>query len=591
MILALRVGQRIDVALDGQGVDFASETLELLDDAGTVIATAVADPLGVDAENFDLAILGFVVPDLGTNVYTVRFASLTVGDYALLVTDALSLESEPNNNSEDPLRNFSDLGKPALGYLEGDADIDQFQLNVINGQTVTVQLVPIFNAADSQPLNDLDPELVVTSPFGGVIASDRDSLDGRGASIQFVATGIETLTIQAISTSGSGAYLLTATATQGTGPPAELIIDSVESEEGDNGITSFTFAISRTHNQDPVLLDVGTSSGTAIAGEDFLALEQPVFFPTNGALTAFVTVNVLGDTSAEADEQFTVNLSNVFGATVAQGTGVGTIVNDDDAVRIQGVRLGSSAWVPEFLTEIDPTQGLGYPIGTGAEQFEPAPWGNVNTIYVEFNSDVSGSFTADRVTLAGVNVADYSPLISSVSFDSEKLTGVIQLSEAIGSDQLLLGIDDSVTDLQGSALDGDWVDGISVGESGDGSAGGDFSFRFNVLPSDMNQDTVVNIFDLNLLGLAFDSVIGSDAYSTRIDANGDGAINVFDLNNLGLAFGTALPDGQPGAPPLPSVAAAIESVFDDRESLVDEDLDDELLSSIAEDLEAKAFVA
>ena len=33
-------------------------------------------------------------------------------------------------------------------------------------------------------------------------------------------------------------------------------------------------------------------------------------------------------------------------------------------------------------------------------------------------------------------------------------------------------------------LDGEWIDGTAVMPSGDGTAGGNFSFRFNTLPGD-----------------------------------------------------------------------------------------------------------
>jgi chitinase len=42
---------------------------------------------------------------------------------------------------------------------------------------------------------------------------------------------------------------------------------------------------------------------------------------------------VNGDTSVEDDETFTVTLTNVLGATIADGSGLGTIANDDAAAR------------------------------------------------------------------------------------------------------------------------------------------------------------------------------------------------------------------------------------------------------------------
>jgi hypothetical protein len=48
-----------------------------------------------------------------------------------------------------------------------------------------------------------------------------------------------------------------------------------------------------------------------------------------GETTKTVTVVVLGDTAAEGSENFTVLLSNPTGATIVDGSGRGTIVDDE----------------------------------------------------------------------------------------------------------------------------------------------------------------------------------------------------------------------------------------------------------------------
>ncbi len=48
-----------------------------------------------------------------------------------------------------------------------------------------------------------------------------------------------------------------------------------------------------------------------------------------GASTATITLNVVGDTAVEANETFTVGLSNATGATITDNSGAGTITNDD----------------------------------------------------------------------------------------------------------------------------------------------------------------------------------------------------------------------------------------------------------------------
>ena len=51
--------------------------------------------------------------------------------------------------------------------------------------------------------------------------------------------------------------------------------------------------------------------------------------PTPGTTTQLVGVTVLADTLDEPDETFTVNLTAPVNATIGDGQGVGTILDDD----------------------------------------------------------------------------------------------------------------------------------------------------------------------------------------------------------------------------------------------------------------------
>ena len=48
----------------------------------------------------------------------------------------------------------------------------------------------------------------------------------------------------------------------------------------------------------------------------------------------------------------------------------------------------------------------------------------------------------------------------------------------------------------GNALDGEWTDGVSTYPSGNGIAGGNFEFHFNVLGGDVNADDKVDNSDM-----------------------------------------------------------------------------------------------
>jgi endoglucanase len=80
----------------------------------------------------------------------------------------------------------------------------------------------------------------------------------------------------------------------------------------------------------PVTVYYATVGGTATAGTDFVGTSGSVTFAP-GETSKTVTVSVISDTKAESKETFTVALSNASGASIADGTGIGTIVDDDGA--------------------------------------------------------------------------------------------------------------------------------------------------------------------------------------------------------------------------------------------------------------------
>lgn len=107
--------------------------------------------------------------------------------------------------------------------------------------------------------------------------------------------------------------------------------------EGDAGTTAFTFTVTKSGPTfDTVTVDWSTAAGTASggvacgAGVDFENAAGSLSFGPSET-TKQVVVLVCGDTVNEANETFTVNLSNVVNGSIHDGLGVGTIQNDDPA--------------------------------------------------------------------------------------------------------------------------------------------------------------------------------------------------------------------------------------------------------------------
>lgn len=108
-----------------------------------------------------------------------------------------------------------------------------------------------------------------------------------------------------------------------------LSIDDVTLIEGNSGFTNavFTVTLSAASGR-AVTVIYATANDTATAGVDYAAANGTLTFAP-GVTTQTISPAVLGDTVVEADETFDIALSGPINATLADGTGQGTIQNDD----------------------------------------------------------------------------------------------------------------------------------------------------------------------------------------------------------------------------------------------------------------------
>ena len=105
--------------------------------------------------------------------------------------------------------------------------------------------------------------------------------------------------------------------------------------EGDTDPGALTFVITLDQPSVlPVSVEFMSFDNTAIAGTDYTALvpEALVFAP--GETVRSLTLSLTGDTVNEIDETLSVVLSEPVNAAIADGTGIGTIQNDDTQLRI-----------------------------------------------------------------------------------------------------------------------------------------------------------------------------------------------------------------------------------------------------------------
>jgi chitinase len=119
----------------------------------------------------------------------------------------------------------------------------------------------------------------------------------------------------------------------------------------------------------PVSVAYATGNGTATAGSDYTAKSGTLSFAA-GETSKTIQISINGDTAVEANEAFTVNLSNATGATIADGNATATITNDDTAPPPGNATLSyrvSSDWGAGFTAAMTVTAGAGGLNGWTAE--------------------------------------------------------------------------------------------------------------------------------------------------------------------------------------------------------------------------------
>ena len=173
---------------------------------------------------------------------------------------------------------------------------------------------------------------------------------------------------------------------------ATLTVGDVTQDE-DAGVMTFTVTLDNAV-QGGLTVDYATSDGTALTSDsDYTAAASTLTFSGTAGETQTFTVPITADTKVEANETFTVTLSNAaaLGTGVPGGTGTitgtdtatGTIVNDDTAPTlyddIVGRASSSGDW---FVAKSDGTS------------FANEHWGKWTTA-VTWSNVLVGDFTGD----------------------------------------------------------------------------------------------------------------------------------------------------------------------------------------------------
>ena len=111
--------------------------------------------------------------------------------------------------------------------------------------------------------------------------------------------------------------------------PVVLAVADASVLEGNRGTRRLDLTVTLSQSSaDSVTVNYATANGTAVATQDYAATSGTLTFQP-GETSRTISVSIKGDRKREANETFSVQLSNAVGATIDDGVATGTILNDD----------------------------------------------------------------------------------------------------------------------------------------------------------------------------------------------------------------------------------------------------------------------
>ena len=168
-----------------------------------------------------------------------------------------------------------------------------------------------------------------------------------------------------------------------------LSINDVSQAESNSGMTAFTFNVTLSPaSMQTVTVNYATADGTTNPATGGATCGGSVDYITTSGMLTFnptvtsqpVTVQVCGDTTAEPNETFFVNLSGASNATISDPQGLGTITNDEVVITPIYTIQGSGTTSPSANQTVT-TTGIvtGIKLGSSGGFYIQDPNGDGNT--------------------------------------------------------------------------------------------------------------------------------------------------------------------------------------------------------------------
>ena len=231
-----------------------------------------------------------------------------------------------------------------------------------------------------------------------------------------------------------------------------LSIDSPSVNEGNSGATTLTYTVTLSAvSGRAVTVDWAEGTGgTATSGTDYTAITGGTLTFPVGTTSRTFDVSVIGDTTDESYETVVVSLSNASGATIAAGTGTGTIANDDghllsiDSPSVEEGDSGSKNLT--FTVTLSPASSQQVTVGYADALTGTAASG------ADYTAITAGTLTF----AAGTTSQTFDVSVTGDTLDEVDETVLVTLSNALGATI-------STATGTGTITDNDGVPSLSIG--------------------------------------------------------------------------------------------------------------------------------
>ena len=312
----------------------------------------------------------------------------------------------------------------------------------------------------------------------------------------------------------------------GASPP-EMSINDITVTEGNSGTTNATFTVklSCPAKTGGASVQYQTADGTGVAGADYIAVGVPTPLTASlpaGSTTKAIAIPVVGNTLAQISRDFVVNLSGPTNATLDDGQGRATIVDNDfsGTIQLSAATYSVAEKAGNAMITLKRTGG----VASGVTVQVQAQAGTATGGGVDFSTPVSPVSFA-----AGATTASFMVPITNDSIDEPAETILLRifsptgLGAALGAQQtaILTINDDDVPGLVRFGLATYAVaegGGIDLKVTRSGGAAGSINVGYTVTGTATGGGT-----DYTLTPASLTFAAGETMKTIHVDAVADGA--------------------------------------------------------------------